>query len=115
MLYAIDPAQFLPVQFQPNVNMELQCNDVTIMQSGMVVDKQPITRQDPTLQLIDPPIIDIARNEFPQLRDYIISDDYSYTSPGEVELFRDSTFLLVGPFPVEFSMHKLLYGTYTLY
>lgn len=104
ILHAIDPTQFLPVQFQPDINMELQCNDVTVMQSGMVVDKQTIAGQDPVLQLIDPPIVEVARNEFPQLRDYIVSDDYSYTSSGETELFRDSTFLLVGPFPVEFSM-----------
>ena len=107
MLYVIDPTQFLPVQFQPDINMELQCNDVTVMQSDMVVDKQAIAGQNPVLQLVNPPIIEVARNEFPQLRDYILSDDYSYTSAGETELFRDSTFLLVGPFPVEFSMHKL--------
>ena len=109
MLYATDPTQFLPVQFQPDINMELRCNDVTIMQSGMVIDKQPIAGQDPMLQLIDPPIVDVARNEFPQLRDYVLSDDYSYTSAGETELFKDTTFLQVGPFPVEFSMHKLQY------
>lgn len=107
-LYVINPAQFLPNQFQPSVNMELQCNDVTVMQSGMVIDKQPIAGQDPTLQLIDPPIVDIAINEFPQLRDYVLSDNYTYTSAGETELFRDSTFLLVGPFPVEFSTHKIV-------
>ena len=109
MLHVINPTQFLPVQFQPDINMELRCNDVTVMQSGMVVDKQNIAGQDPVLQLIDPPIVEVARNEFPQLRDYVLSDDYSYTSAGEAELFRDSTFLLVGPFPIEFSMHKLQY------
>lgn len=108
MFYAINPSQFLPVPFQPDINMELQCNDITIMESGMVIVKQPIAGQDPMLQLIDPPIVDVARNEFPQLRDYVLSDDYSYTSAGETELFRDSTFLLVGPFPVEFSMYTTL-------
>ena len=108
--YAINPVQFLPVQYQPNINTELQCNDVTIMQSGMVISKQPIAGQDPRLQLIDPPIVDVARNEFPQLRDYVVSDGYSYTSAGETELFSDSTFLLVGPFPVEFSTYKLQYN-----
>ena len=103
VLHVIDPTQFLPVQFQPDINMELQCNDVTVMQSDMVVDKQTIAGQDPVLQLIDPLIVEVARNEFPQLRDFVLSDDYSYTSAGETELFRDSTFLLVGPFPVEFS------------
>jgi len=104
-VHVIDPSQFLPVNFQPDVSMELQCNDVTVMQSGMVVAKQRIAGQDPTLQLMDPPIVEVARNEFPQLRDYTLSDDYSYTSAAETELFRDSTFLLVGPFPIEFSMH----------
>ena len=107
MLHVIDPTQFLPVPFQPDINMELQCNDVTVMDSGMVIDKQKIAGQDPMLQLIDPPIVEVARNEFPQLRDYVLSDDYSYISAGETELFRDSTFLLVGPFPVEFSKYKL--------
>ena len=107
--YAIDPAQFLPVQVQPDISLELQCNDVTVMESGMVIRKQPIAGQDPVLQLIEPPIVDVARNEFPQLRDYILSDDYSYTSAGETELFRDSTFLLVGPFPVEFGKHDAQY------
>lgn len=106
MFYSINPAQFLPVQYQPDINMELQCNDITVMQSGMVIDKQPIGGQDPTLHLIDPPIVEVARNEFPQLRDFIVSDDYSYTSPGEAELFSDSTFLVVGPFPVEFSTYR---------
>ena len=56
------------------------------------------------LQLIDLSIVKVTRNEFPQLQYYVLSDDYSYTSAGETELFRDSMFLLVGPFPVEFSM-----------
>ena len=106
-LHAINPSQFLPAQFQPDISMELQCNDVTVMQSGMVVAKQRIAGQDPTLQLMDPPIVEVARNEFPQLRDYMLSDDYSYSSVDETELFRDSTFLLVGPFPIEFS--ELIY------
>ena len=111
VFYAIDPSQFLPVQFQPDISVELQCNDVTVMESGMVTRKQPIAGQDPMLELIDPPIVDVARNEFPQLRDYVLSDDYSYISAGETELFKDSTFLLVGPFPVEFSKHDTQYST----
>jgi len=107
-LYAIDPSQFLAAQYQPNIDVELLCNDVTIMESGMVVSKQLIAGQSPALQLIDPPIVDIARNEFPQLRDYTLSDSLSFSPTGEVEYFSDSIFLSVGPIPVEFSEYFYL-------
>ena len=105
-VYTIDPSQFLAAEYQPNIDVQLYCNDVTIMESGMVVSKQLIAGQDPTLQLVDPPIVDIARNEFPQLRDYTVSDSISFAPFGEVEYFSDSIFLSVGPIPVEFSKYS---------
>ena len=108
-LYTIDPSQFLAAQYQPNIDVQLYCNDVTIMESGVVVSKQLIAGQDPALQLIDPPIVDIARNEFPQSRDYTVSDSLSFAPTGEVEYFSDSMFLSVGPIPVEFSEYHAYY------
>ena len=113
-LYTIDPSQFLSVQYQPKIDVQLYCNDVTIMESGMVVSKQLIAGHDPALQLIDPPIVDIARNEFPQLRDYTVFDSLSFSPTGEVQYFSDSIFLSVGPIPVEFSEYLHLFYMYTL-
>ena len=102
--YTVDPTQFVSPVLSPTATVDWECNEVTTVVNGMVVDTQTVVKSSPVKELIGEPLvtINIPDEEFPQPYDMIL-DHGVEVSPGEnVEFFQSSTFLMVGVIPVTF-------------
>ena len=113
--YAIDPMQFLQPNLDPQVGIQFECNDLVTYVWGMVVDRRPIspTELEP-IMIGDPLVVGVPDHEFPQPHDLILRSDDSVTSVERVQFFQSSTFIMVGPIPVQFGEY-LYQGVLLLY
>ena len=107
--YTVNPTQFIPPVLKPKATVVWDCNELTTMVNGMVVNTQTVVSSDPVETLVGDPLvtIDIDDEEFPQPYDLILEHDIGLSSMENVEFFQSSTFLMVGVIPVTFS--KFLY------
>jgi len=106
--YSLDPTKFIPPVLDPVVDIEWDCNEITTLIKGVVVDTQTISKSDPIQEFIGDPLINlfIPYHEFPQPYDLILEEDFHVSSTDNVEFFQSSTFLVVGVIPVTFSKYK---------
>ena len=101
--YAIDPTQFLQPNLDPQVGIQFECNDLVTYVGGMVVDRWAIAPTELETVLIGDPLVNgVPDHEFPQPHDLILSAEGSMTSSESVPFFQSSTFIMVGPIPVQF-------------
>ena len=91
------------------VNIEWDCNEITTLIKGVVVDTQTVSNSDPIKEFIGDPLINlfIPDHEFPQPYDLILEEDIDVSSTDNVEFFESSTFLVVGVIPVTFCEYKI--------
>lgn len=102
--YNVNPTQFVSPQLKPTATVEWDCNEITTIINGVVVETQDFASTDPEKELIGDPLIsiDIDDEEFPQPYDLILEHTTELSSTEAVEFFQASTFLMVGVVPVTF-------------
>ena len=107
--YSQDPTQFIPPVLDPVVNIEWDCNEITTLIKGVVVDTRTVSNSDPIKEFIGDPLINlfIPDHEFPQPYDLILEEDIDVSSTDNVEFLQSSTFLVVGVIPVTFCEYKI--------
>ena len=101
----VNPTPFLQPLREPSVQIEFECNQLVVMEMGMVVATLDVSGENPERMLLGEPLIDDLRilpHEFPQSVDQIVSGSGAYSPPSVVEFFSDSTSLMVGPNMVSF-------------
>lgn len=105
--HSIDPTQFVAPVLKPTATVDWDCNEITTIVNGMVVETQDFASTNPKMELIGDPLIsiDINDEEFPQPYDLILERTAELSSTEEVEFFQSSTFLMVGVIPVTFGMY----------
>ena len=106
-VFTINPTQFLQPLLEPQVRVEYECNDVVAFIGGTVVYRDRIAPDSPEeIELGNPLVLDtIPGHEFPQPTDQVMESQGSIISGDSATVFSTSTFLMVGPIPVEFGEH----------
>ena len=102
--FTIDPTQFLqPIQ-EPQVRVEYECNDLVTYIGSAVVDRRPIAPDTPERVEVGTVLVDdtIPGHEFPRPVDSVLQSQGSVISGSSAEVFSSSTFVMVGPIPVQF-------------
>ncbi len=102
--YTMNPTQFVSPVLKPKASVVWDCNEITTIVNGMVVDTQTIAESVPIEQSIGDSLvtIDVNDEEFPQPYDLVLDNDIGLSSAENVEFFQSSTFLMVGVIPVTF-------------
>ena len=102
--YTLDPSQFLQSIQQPSVVLEYECNDLVTYVGGTVVDRRTLAPDTPEVVDFGDILVEdaIPGHEFARPVDYKMHAQGTIISGVSVELLSSSTFLMVGPIPVEF-------------
>lgn len=110
ILYPQDPSQFIPHVLDPSVTVSWNCNDMTTLVRGIVVNVRPVVTADtPIKQLVGQPLINIEiPHEFPQPHDLILKENHTVHSQNNMLFFSSATFLTIGPIPVTFCKYITL-------
>ena len=98
--YNKNPTSLLPTQ-DPTVSIEWKCNEIVTMVQGVVVQNDPIITKNVQKVLIGDPLVNIQvpEHEFPQPYDMLLEESREISN-NNVQFFRSSTTLVVGPLPV---------------
>ena len=102
--YALDPTQFLQPIVRPSVALEYHCNDLITYVGGSVVDRRSLVPQTHQEVEYGEPLVDdaIPAHEFPRPVDHVLKAQGTILSGASVELLSSSTFIMVGPIPMQF-------------
>ena len=102
--YGIDPTQYLQPIHNPLVTLQYDCNDLVTYIGGSVVDRRTVASDvADTLEFGAVLVEDtIPGHEFPQPVDHLLHTQGTILSGTTAEVFSSSTFIMVGPIPVQF-------------
>lgn len=102
-VHRIDPTQFLQPNLNPMVTVSYECNDFVTYVGGAVIDRRAIAPTSVETEHSGIPLVELyPDHEFPQPYDLVLTSEESQTSADNVEFFQSSTFIMVGPIPVQF-------------
>lgn len=103
IMHRVDPTQFLQPNLNPMVAVSYECNDFVTYVGGAVIDRRAIAPSSVDMEHIGMPLVDLYPiHEFPQPHDLMLTSEESQTSADNVEFLQSSTFIMVGPIPVQF-------------
>lgn len=102
--YTIDPTQFLQPILEPQVSLQYDCNDLVTYIGGVVVDRRTLAPDQPEEVEFGEQLVEdaIPGHEFPLPVDGVLQARGTILSGSSAEVFSSSTFIMVGPIPVEF-------------
>ena len=108
--FTINPTQYLQPIHDPQVEIEYDCNDLVTYIGQMVVDRRPLAPESPTTVSYGSVLVDdaIPDHEFTRPVDHILHSHGTLLSGASVEVLSSSTFIMVGPIPVQFGKKNLV-------
>ena len=101
--HSVDPSQFLQPIPTPSVALDYECNDLVTYVSGVVVDRHTLAPASPLVVDYGDVLVDdtIPGHEFSRPVDHTLHSQGTILSGTSVELLASSTFIMVGPIPVQ--------------
>ena len=100
----LDPTQFLQPILRPSVALSYECNDLVTYIGGSVVDRQSLSPTSAQVVEYGEVLVEdtIPEHEFQRPVDHTLHAQGTILSGVSVELLASSTFIMVGPIPVQF-------------
>lgn len=107
-IFTINPTQYLQPIHNPQVDIRYDCNDLVTYIGQMVVDRRSLAPESPTTVPYGSVIVDdaIPDHEFTRPVDHILHSQGTILSGASVEVLSSSTFIMVGPIPVQFGKNS---------
>ena len=102
--HALDPTQFLQPILRPSVALSYECNDLVTYIGGSVVDRHSLSPTSPLVVEYGEVLVEdtIPEHEFQRPVEHTLHAQGTILSGASVELLASSTFIMVGPIPVQF-------------
>lgn len=102
--FTINPMQYLQPVHEPQVTLQYDCNDLVTYIGGTVVDRRAVAPESPKQVEFGAVLVEdtIPGHEFPRPVDGLLQAQGTILSGSSAEVFSSSTFVMVGPIPVQF-------------
>lgn len=102
--HTLDPTQFLQPILRPSVAMDYDCNDLVTYIGGAVVDRHTLAPSSPEEVEYGEALVEdaIPEHEFPRPVDHTLHAQGTILSGVSADLLSSTTFVMVGPIPVQF-------------
>ena len=103
-MFTVDPTQFLQPIHDPSVELQYSCNDLVTYIGQTVVDRRSLAPDTPQSVPYGSELVEnvIPDHEFSRPVDHLLISQGTILSGASVEVLSSSTFMMVGPIPVQF-------------